>query len=197
MDDPLPPSALAERELPLRILTDPVLYRGHRAHNAPLFFNTTDGRWTDPGSDSGTLYLGETPTCAFAEAFVQVSDGAGFPVHVSETFLRSCCLCPVKVSGELKLVDVTSGPALLAIGADGQINTGPHSNSRLWARAFVEHLARPDGIYYRSRRSPELFSIALFGRATAKLSADCEGNLLAHADRLAEILEYFDCALLP
>jgi hypothetical protein len=143
------------------------------------------------------MYLGEAPFGAFIEAFSQQIESSAWGVFVSRSGLSRSCLCPVSIDGSLRLVDVTTGPHLLAIGADERINSGPHSASQQWARAFREHPGRPDGIYYRSRRAPELFSIALFERSTRLLRTDCSANLLARDSDLATLLDYFDCALLP
>jgi hypothetical protein len=98
----------------------------------------------------------------------------------------------------IQLVDLTNGPALrrLSPDADNRINDGPHAVSQRWALAFWCHPTRPDGLLYRSRLAPEKLAVALFDRVAPDLTVDDE-NLLNDADRLAAILNYFGCALVP
>jgi hypothetical protein len=186
------------RPLPLREFVNPTWFRGHKSRNAPLYFNATSGRWADPRSEFGVLYLGETDYCSFIEAFSQQPERlTGLGLFVSESVLRGGCLCPISVTNTLRLVDLTTGRGLQSIGADNRICDGAHDVSQRWSRAFWEHPSQPDGIYYRSRNAPELYSIALFDRARSALKADCKQNILTATDQLARILEYFECALLP
>ena len=194
---PEPPADLGDRRLPLLEIAGATWYRGHRVEHGPIYFNRVRGRWSDPEQTFGALYLGVAPECSFIEAFNQQIRRSSWGVFVSERLLAAGCLCPVTVAHPLRLVDLTTGPQLRTVGADNRICDGPHDVSRRWARAFWAHPDRPDGIQYRSRHAPELFSIALFDRPGIETATDCSKSLLLDRDRLSTILDYFDCALLP
>jgi hypothetical protein len=190
---PEPPADLAERALPLREISAPRLFRGHRSRHGAIFFNRTHGRWADPLGEFGTLYLGERDYCSFAEAFVQGTSER----FVSESLLKESCLCPIKATRSLRLVDLSTGPGLMQIGADNRICDGPHDVAQRWARALWTHPSQPNGLYYRSRNAPEFCSIALFDRVQSTLQDDCSQNLLQVPTELGRLLDYFGCALIP
>lgn len=197
---PEPPPDIEHRSLPLRVFEHPVWFRGHKATRGPLYFNRSAGRFASPEGEFGTLYLGEDEYCSFIEAFSQDIHDLDFegPV-VSLNRLKRCCLCPIEISGTVRLVDLTNGAALrtLSSDADNRINDGPHAVSQLWARSFWRHPSKPDGLLYRSRRAPERCSIALFDRVAPNLQAQCDLNLLERPERLASLLDHFGCALIP
>ena len=190
---PEPPADLADRDLPIHLIDSSVLYRGHKRRYGAVYFNPVFGRWSDPTGEFGTMYAGETDYCSFAEAFVLGTDRR----FVSQSVLDQSCLCQIAVTGKLSLVDLTIGPSLMGIGADNRISDGPHDVARRWSRAFWSHPAQPDGIYYRSRNAPEMYSVALYDRTADLIESDCRRNLLADPTELARLLDYFGCALLP
>ncbi|CAN5605816.1 RES family NAD+ phosphorylase [soil metagenome] len=179
--------------MPLLELDSPQMYRGHKSRHSAIFFNKIHGRWADPQGDFGTMYLGETHFCSFAEAFIQGASNR----FASQSLLAASCLCPVLTDRPLVLVDLTTGPNLMQIGADNRVCDGPHDVSQRWARALWSHPQQPDGLYYRSRNAPEFFSIALFDRVQPALREDCSRNLLADPASSSRLLDYFRCALLP
>lgn len=197
---PEPPDDLDRRRLPLRVVPDPVWYRGHRKTHAPLHFNRGRGRFGPPdGVAFGTLYLGEDEYAAFIEAFSQGIESTPLGLFASESLLRQSCLCIVRSRRPVRLVDLTTGAALkqLAASADSRIGDGPHSLSQRWAAAFWNHPERPDGLLYRSRNAPDHLAVALFDRAADALTADCGTNLLTDRHRLGRLLDHFGCALIP
>jgi hypothetical protein len=107
-------------------------------------------------------------------------------------------LCVVTATRPLRLVDLTTGPALrrLSPTTDSRISTGTHAVSQRWAAAFWNHPARPDGILYPCRRAPELHSVALFDRVQPHLVANCASNILRDRDALVAIVDHYDCALI-
>lgn len=195
-----PPSDLADRPLPLQIVSNPVWFRGHRQIHNPIYFNSTSSRFAAPdGQSFGTMYVGENEFAAFIEAFSQSLGSSLLGLFISESLLASRCLCRVTTSQSLRLVDLTSGAALkrLAANADGRISDGPHAVSQRWAAALWSHPDQPDGLIYRSRNAPDHRSIALFDRAAPALVVPCTENLLRDPQRLNAILEHFGCALIP
>ena len=194
-----PPANLSTRSLPLRGFAGTTLYRGHPAHLGPIHFNRVAGRFAPPAEEFGTVYLGESDYGAFLEAFGQEVAPSDVGPIVSEARLQASCLCPVLPNAPLRLVDVTNGAALNQImpGLDNRIGDGPHTVSQAWALAFWNHPSQPDGVYYRSRRAPELHSLAIFGRPELSFTTDCGANLLRDPERLGAILDYFRFALIP
>lgn len=189
-----PPADLAERSLPLVDFVGPLLYRAHRDRHHPVYFNERTGRFLAPG---GTLYLGTSDLASFSEAFDHEFQRLAQVLVISESVLAQSCLCPVRLVHPIRLVDLTTGPALRSLDADSGILGGPHEDAQAWARALWDHPARPDGLHYRCRSAPELSAVALFARAASALSANCVENVLRQGDRLERILDYFRCALIP
>jgi hypothetical protein len=142
------------------------------------------------------MYLGTTAYCSFIEMF---DFGGVMDFGISEEAVQQSCLCPVKLRRPLRVADLTTGPNLkrLSPRADNRISDGTHDISRQWAAAIWAHPDQIDGILYRARNAPELFSVALFDRAGSELITDCAANLLRDEGSLADILDYFDCPLVP
>lgn len=182
--------------MPLGIVDDPTWFRGHQRRRSPLHFNREKGRFCTP---EGTLYLGADPFGAFLEAFAQQlgSDPRGY--IVSQGLLDRSCLCVVTAKRPLHLVDLTTGPQLrsLSAAADGRISVGTHAMSQRWARAFLAHPDRPDGVLYPCRRAPERQSVALFACVADELIATCRPNLLLDAAEVVAMLDHYGCALVP
>lgn len=175
-------------------------YRGHHRDFSPVYFNRDVGRFAAPdGARFGTMYVGEDAVAAFIEAFGQGLGSTPLGIYVSESLLQTRCLCTVSVSRPLRLVDLSTGAALKKISrdADSRIADGPHDVSQRWAAAFWAHPEQPEGLLYRARNAPDHRSIALFDRAADAIVAPCSGNVLQDAQRLAAILDHFDCALIP
>jgi hypothetical protein len=62
----------------------------------------------------------------------------------------------------LRLVDLVSSGGLTRIGAEGSLSSGSgYKNSQRWSKALRDHPAKPDGIYYYSRRDPSRTASAL------------------------------------
>lgn len=197
---PEPPTHLAERGLPIAIHAGAPLYRNHKLVHNPRYFNRTSGRFGPPdGQSFGVLYLGEDEYAAFIEGFSQGVGSSPLGLFISQSLLQQNCLCEVRTTRPLRLVDLTSGAALkrLAADADSRIGDGSHAVSQRWATALWAHPDQPDGLIYLSRNAPDHRSIALFDRAADVVVADCAENLLLDSARLGRILEHFGCAVIP
>lgn len=142
------------------------------------------------------MYLGTTAYCSFIEMF---DFGGVMDFGISEEAVQQSCLCPVELRRPLRVADLTTGPNLkrLSPRADNRISDGTHDISRQWAAAIWAHPDQIDGILYRARNAPELFSVALFDRAGSELITNCAANLLRDERSVADILDYFDCPLVP
>lgn len=198
--EPDPPDDLAIRPLPLRSFDHPTWFRGHNRTYAPLHFNAASGRFRAPDRVAfGTLYLGMDSRGSFIEAFAQHLGTAAAGYVVSQQLIERSCLCLVRATRPMHLVDLTTGAALrlLSADADARISTGSHAASQRWAEAFWRHPEQPDGILYPCRRAPELHSVALFDRVRADMVAECATNVLQDPHALAVILDHYDCALIP
>lgn len=197
---PEPPPDLDQRRLPLVTIHEATWYRSHRRDFSPVYFNRSAGRFAAPdGERFGTMYVGEDPFAAFIEAFGQGLRSDPLGIYVSESLLRTRCLCEVSVRRPVRLVDLSTGAALKSISgdADSRIADGPHDVSQRWAAAFWAHPDQPDGLLYRARNAPDHRSIALFDRVSDAIAAPCVDNVLQDTARLAAILDHFDCALIP
>lgn len=197
--EPEPPSDLASRSLPLRAIDDPAWFRGHNRDYGPLHFNAASGRFCAPDRIAfGTLYLGTDPRGSFIEAFAQhvATTAAGYVV--SQRLIERSCLCLVRTTRPVRLVDLTTGAALrrLSANADARISTGSHAMSQRWAESFWRHPDQPDGILYPCRRAPEFVSVALFDRVRPDVVVDCTTNLPRDPHALAAILNHYECALI-
>jgi hypothetical protein len=189
-----PPSDFSSRSLPMINFDGSVTYRGHALIHHPIHFNSGSGRFAVP---DGTLSLGYDDRASFSEAFDHQFKTIGGLVVVSESVLQQSCLCPVELLRPVRLVDVTSGPALRKLGADAAIGDGTHLSSQEWSLAIWNHPEQPDGLLYRCRSAPELLSIALFARASSAVRGTCSENFLRVPARLEMLVDYFQCALIP
>jgi hypothetical protein len=197
---PEPPPDFAQRRLPVIMLRETSLFRGHKRRYGPLHFNRHAGRFAAPDRQSfGALYLGADEHAAFIEAFSHGLGSTPLGLFFSESLLRQSCLCTVRTTRPLRLVDLTTGAALkrLAAEADSRIGDGPHAVSQRWAAALWSHPVQPDGLIYLTRNAPVHRSVALFDRTADALVADCATNLLLDPGRLGHILDHFGCALIP
>ncbi|HET8524144.1 MAG TPA: RES family NAD+ phosphorylase [Thermomicrobiales bacterium] len=189
-----PPPDIGQRRLPIITLSETTWFRGHKAGRDPLYFNRdpAGGRFNASGGEFGVLYVGETDTCAFAEAFCHNERLR----IVTEAALSRSCLCPIATARPVRIVDLSTGAGLRWLGADARSCSGPWTISQRWARALWQHAEEPDGILYRSRVAPELRAIALFDRAAGIVTANCAGNILTDRHRLGQILDDLDVALI-
>jgi hypothetical protein len=196
---PAPPVDLADHLLPIRDIASP-WFRSHRADLGPIYFgrDRTRGRFNDPLGEYGVLYLGFDEFAAFIETFGASRTATGpYLVNnvITEGEVTVRCLCAIRSSRSVSVVDLASGQGLSPLNADARLGAGEWSISQDWSRAFWEHPSRPDGLLYRSRHDPARLCLALFDRAGDALSADCTTNLLADRVRLAAILDHYGYAL--
>lgn len=196
---PDPPVDLADHPLPLRDIASP-WFRSHRADLGPIYFgrDRARGRFNDPLGEYGVLYLGLDEFAAFIETF-GVSQTAAGPYLVdnviTEEEIASRCLCEIRSSRPVSVVDLADGPGLARLRADARLGAGDWSLSQRWSRAFWEHPSRPDGVLYRSRHDPARLCLALFDRTIDALEADCATNILADRLRLATLFKQYGYAL--
>jgi hypothetical protein len=194
---PEPPATLARRRLPLRVL--PVGARLYRLH--PLAYEATplhfgrgrENRFAAPAEEYGVLYAGDSPHCAFVETFGRDLGSR----LVTEATLGAYCLTEVRVTSELRLVDLT-GARLRRLGADARLTHGDYGLSRRWSHALWSHPVAPDGLCWYSRLDDDRLAFGLFDRARDSVEPACHGSLLlpAHRPLLGEILDTYAFGLL-
>lgn len=102
------------------------------------------------------LYVGICPHAAFIETIDPR------PVIFPEE-LVSRVMSSLVAARSARVVDLT-GQRLAGLGLDARMFAGNRSIARAWSRAFHEHLDRPDGLLYRSRRDPSQLALALYER---------------------------------
>ena len=105
----------------------------------------------------------------------------------------------MKATRTLRLVDLTNSGALVRIGADGNLFTGPHETARSWSKVLHEHPCKADGLLYPSRLDPLKHAVVLFSDRAPKiinLSRHSWYAPGAHRAVLAEILECYGMELI-
>ena len=194
---PEPPNDLARRSLPIRTVSSGTIwYRLHPLvyEAQPLYFGRgRENRFAAPGEEYGVLYAGDSPHCAFVEAF-----GRELGIRVvTEAVLRTSCLTEVQVVGDLRLVDLT-GARLRRLGADARLPHGDYPLTHRWSRAFWSHPEQPDGLCWHSRLDDDRLAFALFDRAERLVTPSCQGSLMLwrHRALIADILDTYDFGLL-
>lgn len=191
-EHPNPPSDFFSRTLPL-VESMGAWYRLNPIqYSSALHFDRSGkGRFDEPESGYGILYLGEDEYAAFIECFGRVHGAKG----VAEAALKQRNLFAIAANRPLRLVDLT-GSNLVKLGADARLSSGSYGISRTWAKAIWQHPMQVDGLRYRSRHDDERFCCGLFERASTQLREENLGNLIeSHPSLLSEILERYDYGL--
>jgi hypothetical protein len=194
---PEPRPDLSQRPLPLLTVSGPWVRIYHCARGALHFGHSGDNRFDAPDRRLyGVLYVSDDAHGAFVET-LGGTRGLASTLVVTTSALHSRCFSRVGASRELRVVDLR-GPGLARIGADARLLTGDYRVAQRWSRALWEHPDQPDGIYYRARRDPDRFSLALFDRVRDVVQASLMGNLDApeNRDLLSRILDDYGGSLL-
>ena len=205
---PLPPTDLAQRDLPLTSLDERnlTLYRCHRLDRpySPVAFNFAPiaDRFNAPNGEYGVLYLASDPFGAFIETFGSGMVSADLDLRtVAESDLARRCLCRVGISTgatPLRLVNLADGFGFSRLGLDGRISTTKQrAVTRQWAFALWRHPQAPDGLLYRACNDQERLSVVLFDRVGDIVRPTCEHNLLRDTRQLADILDHYTIGLDP
>jgi len=150
-------------DLHLRTVTvlkfDDVLFRTHATQYFPVFFaKTGSNRFDSPDGGYSVLYTGRDRYCAFIETFAWA---AGTQI-ITTSALKKASLSELKATRTLQLIDLTQSGALVRMGTDARLFSGPHESAQLWSKALHGHSCGADGIIYPSRLDPHRHSIVLF-----------------------------------
>ena len=116
---------------------------------------------------------------------------------LTEAALRASCLTEVRVTSDLRLVDLT-GARLRRLDADARLPHGDYPLTQRWSRAFWSHPEQPDGLCWHSRLDDDRLAIALFDRAETLVAPSCQGSLILpkHRVLLRSLLDTYDFGLL-
>lgn len=181
--------------IPIIAFDDPV-FRTHSISRKPVFYGKSGGnRFDAPDASYGVLYAGRDIFCAFIETF---ANAAGSHI-VTTTELNRKALSELKAARILQLVDLTQSGALVRVGADASLFSGPHRTAQLWSKALHEHPCNADGILYPSRLDPLRHSIALFEDRAPKIVELNRQSWYAPGSLrlvLAEIMDHYNLELI-
>ncbi len=175
--------------------------RVHPVAKRPLHFGRGgDWRFDDPKRKYGALYVGENESCAFIEVYGDslVSDPSRLTYRLffsEELEVRSWARVMPKRA--LRIVDLT-GPGLSILGLDERICAGSdYTISQHLSRALWGRRERPEGLCYRARHDPFLYSLTIFDKAQAQLRAISLGSLVDVPNRavLQTVLDRYRCGL--
>jgi len=175
---------------------DESMFRTHSVRRGPVFFGSSGlNRFDSPDRSYKVLYAGRDPFCAFIETFGRA---AGTNV-ITTTALKGQALSELKVRRPVRLVDLTQSGALVRIGADGTLFSGPHATAQIWSKALHEHPQKADGLLYPSRLDPTRHAIVLFGDRGLKMTELSRKSWYEsgpHRRLLADIMEHYGMALI-
>jgi len=202
---PLPPPDLASRELPIVNYRsqDLTLYRCHRLDRpyGPVDFNFAPiaDRFNAPDAEYGVLYVACDPFAAIIETFGASMVTTALALRtVSESDWQRRCLCQIRTSNDLRLVDLASGYGFSRLGMDVRISSTNQRNiTRQWALRLWQHPEKPDGILYHSCHDQDRLSLVLFDEIGDILQSSCEQDILRDSKQLAALLEHYAIGLDP
>lgn len=161
MSAPSPPGDLAQRDLPLELLSEGTrVHRFFTAAHAPIHFERSSlGRLSAPDGSYGVLYAAASVEGAFAETFLRVPGRTLLPRDLLAK--KGYVLLELERSARLATLH---GPGLARIGATAEVVHGglPYDVPQAWSRALHAHPDRSDGISYRARHDDGEICYALF-----------------------------------
>ncbi|MGA3334479.1 MAG: RES family NAD+ phosphorylase [Terracidiphilus sp.] len=179
-EHPLPHTELRTQKPRIFTLqTGEFIYRHHRKIRDPIFFGTSGGhRFDDPDCPEpgsfGVLYAGADPECCLLES---CGSTTGVPA-VSGAYLNERQITRMKLTEDLRFIDLVDSGGLSSIGADGRLTTGSYKIAQQWSAALRKHPVKPDGIRYRSRHAPERTAYAIYSRSHASFEVTSLGSFL-------------------
>lgn len=189
-----PPDFLKRQNLPLTSV-EGTLYRiSHQRFADPIYWSRRGlYRLDSPVADYGVLYTGRT----FETALLEVFGDQWLDSRIAaRDFLKEFDVCELRLQRHLKVVNL-SGKELNRLGTDANIFASlAYDVTREWARAFMEHPDKPQGIRYPSRKNERLHNFALFSTPAAIAAARVTRRypLLEHP-HLFRLLQSYKVAL--
>ena len=190
-----PPGNLAQQSLPLQLFAAPV-FRLWQNHHPSAFFWSKERiyRFDSKSARYGVLYTGGTFEGAALEVF---GDQWVKRRVLSRVLLKKYRVSVMLPTRQLSLVD-TTGSNLNKLGVDSILFASINYRlTRSWARAFMEHPSKPEGIVYHSRKNPLLLNYAFFGTDDVQNSLVEQDALpLEDAPGLGAFLDHYEVLLI-
>lgn len=190
-----PPGNLAQQSLPLQLFAAPV-FRLWQNHHPSAFFWSKERiyRFDSKSARYGVLYTSGTFEGAALEVF---GDQWVKRRVLSRVLLKKYRVSVMLPTRSLSLVD-TTGSNLNKLGVDSILFASINYRlTRLWARAFMEHPSKPEGIVYHSRKNPLLLNYAFFGTDAVQDSLVEQDALpLEDAPGLGAFLDHYEVLLI-
>jgi RES domain len=190
-----PPGNLAQQSLPLQLFAAPV-FRLWQNHHPSAFFWSKERiyRFDSKSARYGVLYTSGTFEGAALEVF---GDQWVKRRVLSRVLLKKYRVSVMLPTRSLSLVD-TTGSNLNKLGVDSILFASINYRlTRLWARAFMEHPSKPEGIVYHSRKNPLLLNYAFFGTDDVQDSLVEQDALpLEDAPGLGAFLDHYEVFLI-
>jgi hypothetical protein len=190
-----PPGNLAQQSLPLQLFAAPV-FRLWQNHHPSAFFWSKERiyRFDSKSARYGVLYTSGTFEGAALEVF---GDQWVKRRVLSRVLLKKYRVSVMLPTRRLSLVD-TTGSNLNKLGVDSILFASINYRlTRLWARAFMEHPSKPEGIVYHSHKNPLLLNYAFFGTDDVQDSLVEQDALpLEDAPGLGAFLDHYEVFLI-
>jgi RES domain len=190
-----PPGNLAQQSLPLQLFAAPV-FRLWQNHHPSAFFWSKERiyRFDSKSARYGVLYTGGTFEGAALEVF---GDQWVKRRVLSRVLLKKYRVSVMLPTRQLSLAD-TTGSNLNKLGVDSILFASINYRlTRSWARAFMEHPSKPEGIVYHSRKNPLLLNYAFFGTDDVQDSLVEQDALpLENAPGLGAFLDHYEVLLI-
>jgi hypothetical protein len=177
-----PPSDFQARKLRLTSCPKVVIRLSKKKHPDPVFWSK-QGRFRldSPTADFGVLYTAQDLKTAILEVW---GDAWSVNRFLSISEIEAYRACTLAINPRAKLADCT-GAQLNLLGTDsGFFASLEYPITQEWARAIMAHPQKPEGIYYHSRKNPQLFNYAFFGRPDTipKVTVKNEVDLVNYPD---------------
>jgi RES domain len=155
-------------------------FRVHQASKGPVYFGRNGlNRWDSPDGDYGVMYAAESWQGALMESVLH--DPTTKIVLESELAKRSIAL--VSTSIDLRVVDLSNGKTLRALGITESETQGTYLKSQGISKAVYSAGWNVNGIRYASRLDPALSCLALFDFPPGQMFLQDLGNLLSSFNR--------------
>jgi hypothetical protein len=196
---PLPPADLHARRIPTRVfdVAGTPLLRVHRTEFTPLFFNrrsrsSTVYRFDAPDDEYGVLYASAEFDVCMAETLIRNRFESG-PLLLDHEEISSRSISALGLSSrtDLTLVDLTM--PLFPVGGNAEIaSTSDYTVPNRWSKAFYDHPAEYDGLYFYSRYT-NMPSVALFDRVDVTVERT---TALLSDPRLSDFLDRYEIGVI-
>jgi hypothetical protein len=102
---------------------------------------------------------------------------------VSGDYLAGREIAKLKLTEELRFIDLAGLGGLTHVGADARLVTGSYKVAQKWSAALRFHSSKPDGIRYPARHDPTRVAYAIFTRPRSTFIVTSIGSLMASSNK--------------